>query len=106
MNYEQFIESHIRNINQTVIPGYIVDKELDYLLTKYRRSEYTDLLDLIKLTKDRILQYDGIATGCDSSHYAGFHNISRQTARKRLSSLRHIKCNKEKRPYIYTIDDD
>ena len=113
MNHEQFIEKELRNcrVGEHPMSVDLTDEVVERTLSLYRENQFHNLDGLISKAMDEInlksrqvnlLSRPG---GMTSKEYADVSGICLATARVQLKKSMLANCNKDKRPYIWTLKD-
>ena len=111
MNHEQFIEKNLLNSAKSQHPAAVsITKEItDRTLALYREQGFECLDGLISCAISEIelkssliecLSKNGGTTASECSEAMG---VSVKTARARLNASKLAVCNRQKRPFIYTL---
>jgi Fic family protein len=100
MTPEEFILNEVTKGLPDWADTEVREKYSNEILTRYRRSDYKDLTDLVcRIRKDLKLE-TYLKKGSTVSEYSGAAMVSETTARRRLKD-KADKIITEKRPYIY-----
>lgn len=78
-------------------------RERKMALDSYRKGIYTSIDDLLSKARKNISTILALSNGTTSKEVAAMTCVHITTARKRLAEMPNVECNKEKRPYIYSL---
>lgn len=106
MNHETFIRNHLelhlikgrsraRTLQRSIINETMI---------KFRQNDYCEIDELIERAIYTVKQYGFIGRGTTARRFSEATDVSITTGRRTLNSLSRIRCNKNKKPFIFTVD--